>query len=176
MGDQLSGLEHPPSKRSVMCSNHISPIIYSYRLMHKPLGYGPSILRWNRSGSTICEISSVGRAFALQARGQQFEPTISHHLWACSLVWESTCLASRGAWVQIPPGPPFMSEGSIAAIAVDCKSMTLETRWFESNPSDHMPLQLMRSERGSEKPKDDGSIPSGGTIWTNSTMVGATGS
>ena len=33
----------------------------------------------NPRGCTICGISSVGRAFALQARGQQFEPTIPYH-------------------------------------------------------------------------------------------------
>ena len=87
----------------------------------------------------LCGISSVGRAFALQARGQQFEPTIPYHqdvelraqkhsprkesndavdlgigsLWGISSVWESACLARRRSRVRCLYSPPFQRTNTV---------------------------------------------------------------
>ena len=80
------------------------------------------------------EHSSAGRASALQAEGHRFEPYCSHHY---------------GLVVQL-----------VRTLACHARG-----RGFDSHPGRHLNASVAQSvEQGTENPRVDGSIPSGGTI------------
>ena len=84
---------------------------------------------------TAWEHSSAGRASALQAEGHRFEPCCSHH--------------SSGPVVQSASTPACHARG----------------RRFEPDPGRQKFASVAQSvEQGTENPRVDGSIPSGGTI------------
>ena len=80
------------------------------------------------------EHSSAGRASALQAEGHRFEPYCSH---------------IYGLVVQL-----------VRTLACHARG-----RGFDSHPGRHLNASVAQSvEQGTENPRVDGSIPSGGTI------------
>ena len=88
----------------------------------------------NESDLIMWEHSSAGRASALQAEGHRFESYCSHY---------------HGLVVQL-----------VRTLACHARG-----RGFDSHPGRHLNASVAQSvEQGTENPRVDGSIPSGGTI------------
>ena len=92
------------------------------------------------------EHSSAGRASALQAEGHRFEPYCSHQNDAELFAKQFRTIF--GLVVQLVRTPPCHGGG----------------RGFESHPGRHFASVAQSVEQGTENPRVDGSIPSGGTI------------
>ena len=99
------------------------------------------------------KLSSVGRASALQAEGQGFEPLSFHHRKGLPF-----CLNSDSHRVT--------NENGLVAQLVRALACHARGRGFEPHPSRHFCYASVAQlvEQGTENPRVVGSIPTGGTI------------
>lgn len=73
-------------------------------------GRAPGGVSQRRGGTSFWDVSSVGRAGALQASGRRFEPYTAHHFRRPLAKLVRHRILTPAPMVRIHQGPPFSSQ------------------------------------------------------------------